>query len=258
MQIIRGSDTVDKVQQEFDEIKENTEYHKVNSTCSWRALFTESDLFARLWRVALLQFMAQMCGSTAMKYYLPTNFIALGLGKEMSLLASGIESSLKVGCTVIEMILIDRAGRKTTLVLGSIIMAVALLVLIHIGSSRSLLTYAQINGALPLAYPHNTNHVSDYACVVFIFFFSFGYSIGFGPNSWVYGAEVRAALSLQAGGLELGLELTIFIYRSFQHMSEPKDCASRPVQARLVLSLLLSSGQSLCRLSNHGHISYSW
>ncbi|MCJ1322900.1 hypothetical protein MMC15_008250 [Xylographa vitiligo] len=115
-----------------------------------------------------------MCGSTAMKYYLPTNFIALGLGKEMSLLASGIESSLKVGCTVIEMILIDRAGRKTTLVLGSIIMAVALL----------------INGALPLAYPHNTNHVSDYACVVFIFFFSFGYSIGFGPNSWVYGAEI--------------------------------------------------------------------
>ncbi|MCJ1384734.1 hypothetical protein MMC17_007852 [Xylographa soralifera] len=118
--------------------------------------------------------MAQMCGSTAMKYYLPTNFIALGLGKEMSLLASGIESSLKVGCTVIEMMLIDRAGRKTTLVLGSTIMAVALL----------------INGALPLAYPHNINHVSDYACVVFIFFFSFGYSIGFGPNSWVYGAEI--------------------------------------------------------------------
>jgi len=174
LQFIRGSDSVDEVQQEFDEIKENTEYHRVNSISSWRVLFIDSDLFARLWRVALLQFMAQMCGSTAMKYYLPTNFIALGLGKEMSLLASGIESSLKVGCTVIEMMLIDRAGRKTTLVLGSAIMAVALL----------------INGALPLAYPHNINHVSDYACVVFIFFFSFGYSIGFGPNSWVYGAEI--------------------------------------------------------------------
>ena len=50
----------------------------------------------------------------------------------------------------------------------------------------------QINGALPLAYPNNKNHASDYACIVFIFFFSFGYSIGFGPNAWVYGTEVRS------------------------------------------------------------------
>jgi hypothetical protein len=48
----------------------------------------------------------------------------------------------------------------------------------------------QINGALPLAYPNNKNRSSDYACVVFIFFYSFGYSIGFGPNAWVYGTEV--------------------------------------------------------------------
>ena len=128
LQYIRGSDSVDEVQSELDEIQENIGYHQANSISSWRVLFTDSNLFARMWRVALLQFMAQMCGSTAMKYYLPTNFIALGLGKEMSLLASGIESSLKVGCTVIEMLLIDRAGRKTTLVIGSAIMAVALLV----------------------------------------------------------------------------------------------------------------------------------
>ncbi|MCJ1479541.1 hypothetical protein MMC13_008227 [Lambiella insularis] len=184
LQCVRGSGRVEEVQSEFDEIKENMEYHQANSISSWRLLFTDSDLFARLWRVALLQFMAQMCGSTAMKYYLPTNFIALGLGKQMSLLASGIESSLKVGCTIIEMLLIDHAGRKTTLVFGSAIMAAALL----------------INGALPLAYPHNMNHVSDYACVVFIFFFSFGYSIGFGPNSWVYGAEIFPTY-LRAKGL---------------------------------------------------------
>ena len=75
--------------------------------------------------------MAQMCGATAMKYYLPTNFIALGLGKQLSLLASGIESSLKVGCTIIESLIIDRVGRKGTLLLGSTIMAVALLVSLH-------------------------------------------------------------------------------------------------------------------------------
>jgi hypothetical protein len=53
----------------------------------------------------------------------------------------------------------------------------------------------QFNGALPLAYPNNVNHPSDYACIVFIFVFTFGYSLGFGPASWVYGAEVRIGRS---------------------------------------------------------------
>ncbi len=116
------------VSTELTIIKENIELHKATSISSWRVLFTDPDLFKRLWRVALLMFMAQMCGATAMKYYLPSNFIALGLGKQMALMASGIEGSLKVGCTIIEMLIIDKAGRKTTLILGSSIMAIALLV----------------------------------------------------------------------------------------------------------------------------------
>ncbi len=34
------------------------------------------------------------------------------------------------------------------------------------------------------------NKASDYACIVFIFVYSLGYSMGFGPASWVYGSEV--------------------------------------------------------------------
>ena len=95
---------------------------------SWKVLFTDRDLFARLWRVALLQFMAQMCGATAIKYYLPTLFIQLGLSTELSLLASGIESTLKIGCTIMEMLLVDRLGRRGTLILGAVTMSIALLV----------------------------------------------------------------------------------------------------------------------------------
>jgi hypothetical protein len=47
-----------------------------------------------------------------------------------------------------------------------------------------------------MAYPQNINKAADYACVIFIFFFSFGYSIGFGPNAWVYGTEVRPSVSV--------------------------------------------------------------
>lgn len=132
LQWLRGQENNSQaIELELNEIKENIELHNAISNHSWRVLFTDRDLFARLWRVALLQFMAQMCGATAMKYYLPTNFIALGLGKQLSLMASGIESSLKVGCTIIESLIIDRVGRRGTLLLGSTIMAIALLVSVH-------------------------------------------------------------------------------------------------------------------------------
>ncbi|PMD28902.1 general substrate transporter [Hyaloscypha variabilis F] len=172
---LRGAeDSPEAIEPELQEIKANVEFHNSITEASWYVLFTDGDLRARLWRGALLQFMAQMCGATAIKYYLPTVFLALGLSKDLSLMASGIESTLKICCTIVEMLIIDKLGRKKTLLLGCVVMSVAMI----------------INGALPLAYPNNKNHASDYACIVFIFFFSFGYSVGFGPNAWVYGTEI--------------------------------------------------------------------
>ncbi len=143
--------------------------------------------------------MAQMCGATAIKYYLPTVFLALGLSKDFSLMAGGIESTLKIGCTLIAMILIDRLGRRKMLAIGCGVMSAAMLVCFP-SSTRNGIYFqspniktnprTQINGALPERYPNNSNHASDYVCIVFIFFFSFGYSVGFGPNAWVYGTEI--------------------------------------------------------------------
>jgi MFS family permease len=91
-------------------------------------LFTRPSLFQRLWRAALLQFMAQMCGATAIKYYLPTLFQKLSLGYHLSLLISGVESTLKIGCTIIEMLIIDRFGRRVTMITGCAVMTLAMLV----------------------------------------------------------------------------------------------------------------------------------
>ncbi|KIW06154.1 uncharacterized protein PV09_03316 [Verruconis gallopava] len=140
----------------------------------WLELFSKPALFQRLWRAALLQFMAQMCGATAMKYYLPTLFRKLSLGTRLALMVGGIESTLKIGCTVIEMMIVDRAGRRNTMAAGALGMSIAML----------------INGALPIVYPNNANRASDYACIVFIFIYTFSYSLGFGPGAWVYGSEI--------------------------------------------------------------------
>jgi len=123
----QGSFTPDEIQEEFDEISGSVAEYKA-AGLNWTALFKEPSLFSRLWRASLLQFMAQMCGATAMKYYLPTLFKVLGLGTRLALLAGGIESTLKIGCTIIEMLIIDKVGRRLTLAVGAGVMAFAMLV----------------------------------------------------------------------------------------------------------------------------------
>ena len=122
-----GSFTHEATEAELAEIQQSVAEFKA-SGLDWLCLFRERALFARLWRAALLQFMAQMCGATAMKYYLPTLFKALGLSTRISLLAGGIESTLKIGCTILEMLIIDRVGRRLTLTVGAAVMAFAMLV----------------------------------------------------------------------------------------------------------------------------------
>ncbi|KAK4195742.1 general substrate transporter [Triangularia verruculosa] len=168
-----GYYTSDEIYDELDDIESSVASFRVTGLV-WTSLFTDRSLFARMWRSSLLQFLAQMCGATAMKYYLPLLFRALGLSHRVSLLAGGIESTLKIGCNVLEMLIIDRVGRRLTLVIGAVIMAFSLL----------------INGALPLIYPDNSNPAADYTCVVFVFIYSLGYSMGFGPAAWVYGSEI--------------------------------------------------------------------
>ena len=91
-------------------------------------LFRSPALFSRLWRAFLLQFMAQMCGATAMKYYLPLLLEALGLNRRLALMAGAIEMTAKIGMTVVEMWVIDRFGRRVCLVGGSLVMGIAMMV----------------------------------------------------------------------------------------------------------------------------------
>lgn len=125
----------EQIQEEFGQIRDSVSMQLPLRT-RWIQLFTKPDLFRRLWRAALLQFMAQMCGATAMKYYLPTLFRKLGLGNDLSLMVSGIESTLKIGCTLIEMAIVDRVGRRNTMVTGATVMGIAMLVSLLLFDTR--------------------------------------------------------------------------------------------------------------------------
>jgi MFS family permease len=72
--------------------------------------------------------MAQMAGNTSMKYYLPAIFKALGIERKVALMIGGIESTLKIGCTIVDSWLVDRYGRRLTLVVSCVIMSFSLFV----------------------------------------------------------------------------------------------------------------------------------
>lgn len=113
---------------ELREIEQDVEQRKLATNQSWTVLFTDKPLFNRLWRAALLQFMGMMCGNTSMKYYLPSIFASLGIEHKLTLMIGGIESTLKIACTIFDSWLVDRFGRRTTLVASCIVMSIALLV----------------------------------------------------------------------------------------------------------------------------------
>ncbi|KAI0377350.1 general substrate transporter [Hypomontagnella monticulosa] len=181
-----GSFSETEIDAELARIRENVESHRAAGEGNWLSLFRDRNLFERLWRASLLQFMAQMCGATAMKIVLTyCSLVAkLGLPTRVTLMAGGIESTLKIGMTVIEMFLIDRLGRRVTLTAGCVAMGFGML----------------INGVLGQVYPDNTNSAADVVCIVFIFIYALGYSMGFGPAAWVYGSEIFPT-SVRARGL---------------------------------------------------------
>ncbi|KAI5919553.1 general substrate transporter [Camillea tinctor] len=178
-----GSFTNEQISTELARIHNDVQEYEA-SGANWTSVFRDQNLFSRLWRASLLQFMAQMCGATAMKYYLPTLLKKLGLATRIALMAGGIESTLKIGMVLIETIIIDRVGRRITLIAGTTAMGLGML----------------INGALGQAYPDNTNKAADVVCVVFIFIYALGYSMGFGPAAWVYSSEIFPT-SVRARGL---------------------------------------------------------
>ncbi|KAL3962781.1 hypothetical protein ACCO45_004304 [Purpureocillium lilacinum] len=191
---LRGRDNVEEVQSELEEIRSSILWNRENSITNAKVFVTNKALWARLWRAWALQFLQQMSGAGGIRYYLPTNFRAAGASESISLLASGIDGTFTAFCVILAFFLVDRIGRRHSLGIGAIIMAFSLM----------------INGALQTIYPDGSNTAASYTCIFFIFFFSLGYSIGFGPTAWTYAAEifpvhVRAkGLGIAASGGSLG------------------------------------------------------
>ena len=166
----RLRDTSEQAKRELDEIRESL---KIKQT-GW-ALFKNNSNFRRaVYLGVLLQVVQQFTGMNVIMYYAPKIFEIAGFTNTTEQMwGTVIVGLVNVLATFIAIGLVDRWGRKPTLVLGFIVMATGMGVLgtmLHLGIHSS--------GA-------------QYFAIAMLLMFIVGFAMSAGPLIWVLCSEIQ-------------------------------------------------------------------
>ena len=122
----------------------------------------------------LLAVFQQITGINTVIYYAPTLLHQVGLGNSASLLANVGNGIVNVAMTVVAIRLIDRVGRRTLLLTGTVGMAIALLIVAA--------TFA-VNG-------NTLGERAAIVAVVSLAVYTGSFAIGLGPVFWLLISEI--------------------------------------------------------------------
>ncbi|KAK1250731.1 hypothetical protein MKX07_005286 [Trichoderma sp. CBMAI-0711] len=126
----------------------------------------------------------------AIIYYATNIFITLGLtGGTTALLATGVTGVVFIVSTVPAMLIIDKVGRKPMLLVGSIVMAVSMVIV----------------GIIVAKFGHDWPHhvAAGWIAVALIWVYIAGFGATWGPVSWTLVSEIFP-LSIRAKGASIG------------------------------------------------------
>ena len=170
--LLRLRDTSAEAKRELDEIRESL---KVKQS-GW-SLFKDNSNFRRaVFLGILLQVMQQFTGMNVIMYYAPKIFELAGYANTTEQMWGTVIVGLtNVLATFIAIGLVDRWGRKPTLILGFIVMAAGMGVLgtmMHIGIHSS---------------------TAQYIAVLMLLMFIVGFAMSAGPLIWVLCSEIQPA-----------------------------------------------------------------
>ncbi len=122
--------------------------------------------------VLVLGFLVQITGINAVTYYSPFIFHAIGWKGNIVLLIQALIEVFSVGATVIAVLVVDRLGRRRTLLIGVGVMIASNAVMVAVYAAGT--SFTGLQSALGF---------------VGILFFTAGFNFGFGAMVWVYASE---------------------------------------------------------------------
>jgi SP family xylose:H+ symportor-like MFS transporter len=135
----------------------------------------------------MLSVFQQFVGINVVLYYAGNIFRNMGASTDSSLLQTIIVGAVNLAFTVVAIMTVDKYGRKPLMIIGSIGMAVSMILLgftFFMGQTGGMLTPAQ-----------------GYAALAFMLIYTAAFAMSWGPVCWVLLAEIfpnsiRAALSI--------------------------------------------------------------
>ncbi|KAM0270645.1 hypothetical protein ACHAQH_009361 [Verticillium albo-atrum] len=182
---VRGGDSPE-VEEEWAEILAGIEEEqRVKSGVTWRELLEPINR----WRVILiiaLQIGVQLTGNTSMAYYAPQIFSLVGAGQNKLLLTGFFGVCKVVACLFFLLFLVERIGRRGSLMLGAFLMGM----------------YMLIVAVLTVTFPPNSDQgltAPSIASLTMIYLEAMSYNISWGPVPWVYMGEIFPTRIREAG-----------------------------------------------------------
>ncbi|TEA18765.1 Quinate permease [Colletotrichum sidae] len=183
---VRDGENSVEVQEELAEIIasiEEEQNHKEGLT--WRELIQPSNRH-RILLIIALQIGVQLTGNTSLAYYAPQVFAAVGAGQN-SLLITGFFGVVKVvSCLFYLLFLVERLGRRGSLLAGAFLMGVYMLIVACLTATHP-----------PQADQGLTS--TAIASMTMIYLEAMSYNISWGPAPWVYMGEIFPSRIREAG-----------------------------------------------------------
>jgi sugar porter (SP) family MFS transporter len=165
---LRRADPDADAEQELGEIEADLSAERGGSLREMvRAPYARATVF-----VVVLGFLVQITGINAVTYYSPFIFKELGWSGHTPLLIQGFVELFSVFAVVAAVLVVDRLGRRATLLTGVGVMIASNVLLLVLFAATSL-----------------SGGASSVLGFVGILFFTAGFNFGFGALVWVYASE---------------------------------------------------------------------
>lgn len=188
---IRGTDDV---QEEFEDLIQAS---LVSQTIKhpFRKI-TERRCSPQLVMAIAIPFFQQVTGINVIGFYAPLLFRTIGLGESASLMSGVLTGGIGASSTLISMLIVDRLGRRTLLILGGVQMFVSQLVIGGIMAAK-----LGDHGGVSKGYA--------YVVILLICVYVAGFGWSWGPLGWLVPSEIYP-LEIRSAGQSITVAVSFF------------------------------------------------
>ncbi|KAG6028327.1 hypothetical protein E4U19_001567 [Claviceps sp. Clav32 group G5] len=187
------------VAMELQDIKDMCEFERRHANVTYLHLLKPAMLNRTL-IACFTQIWSQLTGMNVMMYYINTVFKMAGYKDQENLLASSITYIVNVVMTVPALLFVDRWGRRSTLMVGSFLMAVFMYTNMGILASHATIRPAGYEGNNADTMELTGSYAKGLIACTYLFVASFAPT--WGPVSWTYPPELFP-LRLRGKGVAL-------------------------------------------------------